>query len=405
MRCLACNTDSVASVLDLGLQPLANCLLKRREDLFSSYPLGLVCCPACGHGQLSHFVSAKELFDHYLYASGGCDSLREYFSWFAAEVGRLLSPGADVLEIACNDGTLLGELKPFGYNLLGVDPAANLVEIARSRGFDVIGDFWPCFQAINGRQFDLIVGMNVLAHTPDPHAFLLGVRSALKPDGICLIQTSQARMLLNGEFDTIYHEHFSFFTPRSMATLAARAGLELRAVKLVQVHGTSFAFILTRTECQRDVTDFLASGPYGVQPPSVAAGIIDQITGSGEQYQGFGAAAQARMARVKEACAAHRGSGHPICFVGAAAKAITFLHAAGIRPDHVYDEAPLKIGRYIPGIDVCIEALADIALVNTPLIVISAWNFRDILTAKLKSLLGSRNSEFLVYFPEVEQYK
>lgn len=405
MHCLACNNSGLRAVLDLGQQPLANHLLENKDDPFAVHPLGLMCCPRCGHGQLSHFVSPEELFRHYFYASGTSGSLGAYFEWFCAEAAKVFAPGSDILEIACNDGSLLARFKPYGFNLTGVDPAGNLVGVARARGLEVIGDFWPCPDAIGSRKFDLIVGMNVLAHTPDPCAFLAGVGKALKDDGLCVIQTSQANMLVNGEFDTVYHEHFSFFTPGSMATLAARAGLVLRAVNRVDIHGVSFAFVLSRPGCRRDVSGFLAAGPYGVEHGLVPGPLDGRITGSLEQYDEFGRTARERMAKVVDLVGKHRAAGRKICFVGAAAKATTFLHAAKIKPDRVYDEAPLKIGRYIPGLGLPIEPLAGIAAIGEPLIVISAWNFRKELAFKVKGILPGKSCPFLVYFPEVEEFR
>ncbi|MDQ2764392.1 MAG: hypothetical protein M3Y22_13220, partial [Pseudomonadota bacterium] len=188
---------------------------------------------------------------------------------------------------------------------------------------------------------------------------------------------------------------------RMRGCLRARAGLELRSVSLVDVHGTSFAFVLAKPDADRDISGFLTSAPYGVPCPASA----DDATGSADQYNRFGEAADARMARVREILAVHRAAGRAICFVGAAAKAITFLHTAGIKPDHVFDEAPLKVGRYIPVIDLPIQPLADIVAIERPLIVIAAWNFRSELTAKIKRLMAENDLRFLVYFPEVEEYQ
>jgi SAM-dependent methyltransferase len=401
MRCLVCNSDDLHPVLDLGRQPLANYLLERPDDPFGSYPLGLMCCADCSHGQLSHFASPEDLFRHYLYASGTSGSLGKYFDWFCDETVRMFPAGSDILEIACNDGSLLARLQSGGFNLLGVDPASNLTVEARARGLEVIDEFWPCPDALGGRKFDLIVGMNVAAHNPDPYAFMTGVAAALKANGVCVIQTSQANMLANGEFDTIYHEHFSFFTPNSMAVLARRAGLELRAIELVDVHGVSFAFVLAKPDCRRDVSTYLTTPPYGLRRLPLPAGNSCPVS----QYEAFGKAARERMARVSEICAGHRAAGRDICFVGAAAKAITFLHAAGIKPDYVYDEAPLKIGRYIPGVGAPILPLTEVVAARDPLIVMAAWNFREELTAKVRRLTPGARPRFLVYFPQVEEYQ
>lgn len=405
MPCLACDANSLATAIDLGRQPLANYLLKQPGEAYPVYPLGMSFCRDCGHGQLSYFVSPEELFVHYLYASGTSGSLGRYFDWFCDHTAAEFNAAeAEVLEVACNDGSLLARLAERGFKVLGVDPATNLAEEGRRRGLDILCEFWPCPDAVGDRKFDLVVGMNVLAHTPTPFAFLKGVERVLKDDGLCVIQTSQANMLVNGEFDTIYHEHFSFFTPHSMRMLASRAGLELRAVNLADIHGTSFIFVLAKPACRRDAASFLASGTYALEHSVSMGPIASRITGSAEQYGLFSQAAHARMAKVREIVAEHRDRGGEICFVGAAAKAITFMHAAGIRPDHVYDEAPLKIGCIVPGIDRVIEPLTAITETKDPLVVISAWNFRDELCRKVKNIVGRDEMSFVVYFPEVEAF-
>ncbi len=402
MRCLACDGTRLSTGIDLGQQPLANHLLGRPDEAYRTYPLCMNYCQDCGHGQLSYFASPEELFAHYLYASGTSASLGSYFDWFSEQVAATFDPAeTDILEVACNDGSLLARLAARGFRVLGVDPAVNLAEEGRRLGLNILAEFWPCPKGVGERKFDLIIGMNVLAHTPTPFDFLKGVEQALKDDGICLIQTSQANMLVNGEFDTIYHEHFSFFTPNSMRMLAARAGLQVRAVNLVDIHGTSFAFVLSKPGCRRDIGAFLASGDYVVEHSQDTGPVAGQITGSAEQYGIFKDVANARIDKVRQIVAAHRRRGGDICFVGAAAKAITFMHAAGIQPDHVYDEAPLKIGRRIPGIDRVIEPLAAIAETRNPLVVLSAWNFKEELSRKVKIIMGNDDLQFLVYFPEV----
>ena len=406
LHCLACGGTNLAMALDLGAQPPANFLLERPEDAYPIYPLGLTWCRDCGHGQLPFLVAPEELFRHYLYASGTSGTLGRFFDWFRDETARVFPKGARLLEIACNDGSLLGRLAAAGFATLGVDPAENLVAEARRDGLDVLAEFWPCPEALGDRAFDLIIGMNVLAHNPAPFEFLCGVREALSRDGICVIQTSQANMLVNGEFDTIYHEHYSFFTPRSMAALTRRAGLEIRAVKLVDVHGTSFAFLLAKPGGGRDIEGYLSSPPFAVAAGDAHGSIVSRVTGSDTQYQTFAETARARMETVRRIIARHRAAGRRICAVGAAAKALVFLHAAGLRPDYVYDEAPLKIGRFIPAMGVPILALDRIAGLDEPaLIVISAWNYRNELARKVRDRRPGRNDTFLVYFPEVEEFE
>jgi hypothetical protein len=398
--CLACGSPALARVLDLGEQPPANLLLEDPSAPYPTYPLGLAHCRDCGHGQLTYFVPPSELFRDYPYASGTSGTLGAYFDWFCTEVVGRFERTARVLEIACNDGSLLSRLVRAGYRILGIDCAENLTAAARERGLPVVTEFWPCPGALGGRRFDLIIAMNVLAHTPEPLAFLEGVAAALADDGVCVVQTSQAKMLINGEFDTIYHEHYSFFTPRSIAVLARRAGLRLQSLNMVDIHGSSFAAILTKPGCRRQLSSFLQSPPYAVAPDAIAL-----IDGSPAQYAGFARAARQRIAAVRAIVARSRAARRKICCVGAAAKGATFLHSAGIVPDCIYDEAPLKIGRYLPGIGCAIRPLEEIAVECSPLLVVlSAWNFRDELTRKTRALKPDGDVSFLVYFPVVEEF-
>src|SRR5262249_43720126 len=158
--------------------------------------------------QLGYFVDPERLFSHYVYASGTSRTLGEYFAWFADQVVNLVGTGAKILEIGCNDGSLMLRLAERGLRVRGVDPARNLVAHAHANGLDVVCDLWPT-NTLGDTRFDLVVAQNVLAHNSNPLAFLKKIGEALSDRGICVVQTSQAAMLSNGEFDTIYHEHCS----------------------------------------------------------------------------------------------------------------------------------------------------------------------------------------------------
>jgi SAM-dependent methyltransferase len=359
----------------------------------------LMYCAICGHGQLSHFMPPEELFSHYLYASGTSGTLRGYFSWFRDQIAAVYPNEKRVLEIACNDGSLLALFAQADYATLGVDPARNLTEQARRQGLHVIDAFWPCPDKLKS-QFDLVVAMNVLAHTPTPLAFMQGIRDALTKDGVALIQTSQALMLDNGEFDTIYHEHYSFFTEHSFAVLTRRAGLEPRRTVLTDIHGVSSVSIVTHPGTPPPPVDLLAHGAFAVPRDSPVMQRFREIKGTPRQYRRFGDLALGRMKEVGRHVTRARQKGRAIGFVGAAAKSLTFLHAAQLRPDHLYDEAPLKIGMFAPGLDLAVEPLDAISGIDEPmLIVLSAWNFAPELAQKTRLRRPSRGDQFLVYFP------
>jgi 2-polyprenyl-3-methyl-5-hydroxy-6-metoxy-1,4-benzoquinol methylase len=400
--CIVCDA-AVAEVLDLGMQPLANSLLKNPAETFDSYPLGLAGCSHCGHAQLSHFADPSLLFEDYLYASGTSRTLQLYFDWFASALKNHLHPGARVLEIASNDGSLLSRLAAEGLQVFGVDPAANLSNIARSKGYSVLTGFFP--EAAPDGQFDAIIAMNVCAHTPDPLYFMQGLAKALKPDGLALIQTSQALMIANGEFDTIYHEHYSFYSVASMRELAKRVGLVLQQVELVSVHGTSFLFILRQSGASERVLKL--EGAFHVSwPDPVPSSLTPAFTGAEavSGFKSFALSAHRLMQDVQNRIRDHRNLGRDIALVGVAAKALTFVRAAEIPVDIYFDEAALKIGLYVPGAQVPVRHLSEISdLDRETVFIIGAWNFAAELIEKMRALPAKAQHRILVHLPRIRE--
>lgn len=379
------------------MQPHANDFadtlqLKFRESL------RLRGCSVCGHAQQAVFVRPDILFEDYHYASGTSRSLKQYFDHYAAELARQLPSSARILEVACNDGSFLDSLAAQGFKALrGVDPAANIVATARAKGLDVDIDFFtPAYAKAHAQRYDLIVGQNVLAHTPDPLGLLQAAAAVLAVGGEIHIQTSQANMLFNGEFDTVYHEHYSFFGAHSMRTLARRAGLELVHLSYPAVHGTSFRFVLRK------------SGTAGTADASVTRRLAEEVQRGlldGRCFAAFSALAQDRVARYRTHLSEWHAQGRTVVGVGVAAKSVTFFNYAGVFPDHVVDEAPLKIGRYLPGSAVRVAPLAGVAdYPRNTVFVVGAWNFFNELHDKISTVRGGQGGGdlFVRYLPEME---
>jgi len=404
--CIVCDAQT-RPLLDLDRQPLANVLLGDATQASQAYPLGLAVCPRCTHGQLTHFLGPVALFRDYLYASGTSGTLRAYFRWFAAALGRCVRPGARVLEIASNDGSLLGCLADEGFDVTGVDPADNLNQLAVAAGRKVLTGFFPDTRP-DGRS-DVVIAMNVAAHTPAPLQFLEGVAGVLAPGGVAIIQTSQALMIGNGEFDTVYHEHYSFFTVASMRTLAARAGLRVEAVRLVSVHGVSFMFVLRRADETGPAIPFVGDPTFAVAWPDPAPAFLSpEFAGSHADaaYAAFAAKAKRSMGEVAARVREHKAQGRQVALVGVAAKALTFIRAAGIVPDIYLDEAALKVGRLVPGAATSIAPLSSIATsTRDTVFLIGAWNFADELIAKIKSFNLAFESTFLIHFPQLRELR
>jgi SAM-dependent methyltransferase len=401
---LACGIDSVSSVLDLGFQSNVNRLISDHSSHIPKYPLGVSACLSCGHGQLSHQVDPKELFVDYLYASSTSETLKEYSRNFAAGISRTFQTPR-VLEIASNDGIMLLEFQRIGISAVGVEPAKRMVAQARALDLSVIEDFWPT-QKLPRQKFDLVLGQNVLAHTPSPLGFLSAVRDVLEDDGLALFQTSQADMLFNGEFDTVYHEHYSFFCENSASKLSERAGLKLMGVIYTPIHGVSSIYVFgfessrTRLNFNKLVRVFGEMGLSETTAPPASKSLLRKSR-TIEDWELFAKKAKNRMDEVSAIVAAARAEGFQIVAVGAAAKGLTFLKAAEIGIDFLLDEAVDKIGKWADGLQVQIKPLTQIQDLHKPFFILTAWNFADELERKIRTTKRFEEVGFLAYFPEV----
>lgn len=403
-HCLCCGSADLRPVLDLGVQPPANSYAVSAGEHIESFPLGLNVCGDCWHAQLTYCVDRQQLFDRYAYVSGTSGTLNRFFNWFAKTLSGVLPSGARVLELAANDGSLIREMQAAGLTCVGVDPASNIVATAQAAGLPIVLGYWPQAAAQVDGLFDAMVCMNVVAHVDDPLAFLVGCKQKLAPNGVVMVQPSQARMFANGEFDTIYHEHISFFNTRSMARLAERAGLKLVDAFMVKIHGDSPVYVLQHADATHcpPLKEAFSQGPFAI-PEDLYA--FEQASALYEwpTYARFEKDARSVIDDVVRTVKQYEGDGYDVVFVGAAAKAMTVINAAGIRPTHFLDENPMKIGLHAPGCGTLIEGLDAVSsLSRRTLFVLSAWNFRHELAAKLRARGVPQGSRFYSYFPKPE---
>jgi 2-polyprenyl-3-methyl-5-hydroxy-6-metoxy-1,4-benzoquinol methylase len=246
-NCLCCDSN-IYTILDLGEQPPANSYLKNPNDTELFFPLKLNYCEKCTHLQLSHAINPDILFRDYLYVSGTSTTLKEYFDNFVKIVqdNCLNKNSLKVLDIACNDGSQLNSFKSFGHDTYGIDPAVNLYPLS-SKLHNIVCDYLT-INAISqfDTKFDAIIAQNVFAHNSYPKTFLEICKEYLSDDGTIFIQTSQADMVKYGQFDTIYHEHISFFNMNSMKNLVDGVGLSLNKIIKTPIHGNSYVFIINK---------------------------------------------------------------------------------------------------------------------------------------------------------------
>ena len=392
-ECICCDNDKLDLVLDLGSQPLANSYHDGSEQL-PEFPLGLNLCTKCYHLQLTHIVNPDLLFKNYLYVSGTSNTLRKYFEWFVNFVSEYtgLNRGS-ILDIACNDGTQLDFFKSNGWETFGIDPSENLFETS-SKNHNIICDYFNHTQF--NRKFDVITAQNVFAHNEEAKEFLESCYELMDDDSLLFIQTSQSEMISNNEFDTIYHEHLSFFNINSFNELTKRTKLHLIDVVKTPVHGISYVFVLSK----KKINCYLVENLISVEKEK---GLLSNTT-----YEIYKNNVLNIIDSFVECINKFRNDGYKIIGYGAAAKGMTFLNFAKIPMDYIIDDNPLKVGLLTPGTNTEIKSIEflneyddDDSIVFVPL----AWNFFDEIKQKVQKTRNNHKDVFLRYFPKIQIIK
>jgi SAM-dependent methyltransferase len=380
-KCLCCGGINLEDILNLNNQPLANSYLDSADEAEHIYPLGINYCMDCTHIQLTHVVDPDKLFKHYLYVSGTTKTLKDYFDWFVDFTGKY-TEGKKVLDIACNDGTQLDSYKTKGFTTYGIDPAENLYP-ASSKNHSIVCDYFTSAEQFDTK-FDIITAQNVFAHNSYPKEFLESCKDALDTNGCIFIQTSQADMVANNQFDTIYHEHISFFSVKSFCALAHRAGLNVIDVTRTPIHGTSFVFVLSKD-----------------LPDQSEKFIAEEQTLTYRTMLKYASNCIRIAKETKAMVEALQKQGIKVIGYGAAAKGNTFLNFSKFNLDYIVDDNNLKHNKFSPGSKIPILHPDTLFGEEGEICVVPlAWNFFD----EIKSKVLSRKSDkinFLKYFPEV----
>lgn len=391
--CFCCENDNLKTILDLGNQPLANDYHYNSTPQ-EEFPLKLNLCDNCFHLQLSHTVNPDLMFKHYLYVSGTSQTLKDYFSEFAKKTLEYNPKAKNILDIACNDGTQLDSYKDLGLDTYGIDPAENLVPVALSKGHNVVCDYFNT-QTINkfDDKFDIITAQNVFAHTKYVSDFLHSCSKLMKDTSVLFIQTSQANMVLNNEFDTIYHEHLSFFNTKSMKALVERCGLVLSDVFKTDIHGTSYVFVITKT-------DFLdKTGTQEMLKLEEEKGLYDVLT-----YPEYALKCYNATFKLKKFLEELKEENYLLIGYGAAAKGNTFLNFGKIDLDFIIDDNPLKQNLFTPGRNIKIVSsnfLSSLDPSQKIAFIPLAWNFYDEIKIRIKNKRDNNNDLFIKYFPNL----
>lgn len=389
INCVACNGKKLQSILDLGNQPLANDFVDSNEE-FETYPLELMHCLNCSHSQISVSVNPSRLFREYSYVSSTSETLDNYFGVLANKILLEFGPSGKILDIGSNDGSFLTKFLKTNWLSIGIDPAINLIPSSLAAGILTIPSFFNQSVAkVIASDFDVIVAMNIFAHTSDPLEILLSMRHCLKENGRIYIQTSQADMFLTGQFDTVYHEHISFFNVKSMKILLERSGLYLANATIVPIHGGSYLWEITKSPLTKSSIDREAHEEQ--------MGFYKE-----KLYKNFSNTAKSCALKVKNIVKEFRENNYSIVSYGAAAKGNTFINYSGIKLDHIFDDTPQKIGRRSPAGGCLVSNPETLRQIESPVLIICpAWNFREEIFRKVRMYRTNKNDQFLTYFPEI----
>lgn len=387
-KCICCGGSNLELLLDLNNQPLANSYHDNTKNL-PEYPLGVNLCKDCYHIQLTHIVNPDLLFKDYLYVSGTSKTLKDNFEWFSNFILEYVGKCNSVLDIACNDGSQLDCFKNKGIDTYGIDPAENLHKLS-SENHNVICDYFN--SSFYDRTFDVLIAQNVFAHNENAKQFLDNCSDIMDDNSYLFIQTSQAEMVQNNQFDTIYHEHISFFNINSMNELAKRTNLNLVDVIKTPVHGISYLFVFSK----KDINKHLIQNYIEVEKQR---GLL-----SNDLYKRYQNNVVSVVKDFKTTIEQYRSKGFKIIGYGAAAKGMTFLNFANTKMDIVIDDNPLKQNLYTPGTNTIIKPASYIKTFDQSdkiLFIPLAWNFYKEIKKRIKNERNNSNDLFVEYFPNL----
>jgi C-methyltransferase C-terminal domain/Putative zinc binding domain/Methyltransferase domain len=403
LECRFCAKPLRTTFVDLGMQPLSNAYVAAdaANGMEHFYPLHARVCEACFLVQVPELTSPKSIFAEYAYLSSMSDSWLEHAKRYAETATARFDLGKKslVVEVASNDGYLLQFFKGNGIPVLGIEPAANVAKIAESKGIPSLAEFFGTRLArrlvAEGRQADLLVGNNVLAHVPDLNDFVKGLQMMLAPAGVLTMEFPHlARLIAENQFDTIYHEHFSYFSFGTVERVFRAQGLRVFDVDELRTHGGSL-----RVYCQR------AEGEPRPETLRVAAlRAAEHETGLDriETYAGFRERVMETKRRLLEVLIDRKRANKRIVAYGAAAKGNTLLNFCGIRTDfldYVADRSPLKQGKLLPGTRIPIVAPERIGETKPDCVLILPWNIKEEVAAQLAHV-RKWGGELLVPIPE-----
>ncbi len=431
-RCRFCRAPLKHVFVDLGVSPLANSYL-RQSDLGRMepfYPLIVYVCSSCYLVQLEELGRPGEIFSEYAYFSSVSSSWLEHARSYAAMARERFGLGEEslVIEVGSNDGYLLRFFREAGIPVLGVEPAANVASEADKAGVPTLVRFFDGNLAnelvASGRKADLVIGNNVLAHIPATNDFLAAVKTILKPGGVITMEfPSLLNLIEEKQFDTIYHEHYSYYSLTTIVKIFAVHDLEIFDVDRLNTHGGSLRIYaqlsrstpgddrrIDQQNGEQSLSGALACNGYrhvDTEGQARVTALLAEEKAKGLQamatYEAFGAEVQAVKRRVLQFMIAAREEGKTIAGYGAPAKGVTLLNYCGIGRDFIdytVDLNPYKQGLYLPGCRIPIYAPEKIMETKPDYLLILPWNLKEEITSQMKAI-RAWGGRFVTLIPEV----
>lgn len=389
MICRSCGGERFGEVIDLGPMPLVNNLMRSENEIAPRWPLHVVFCRACSLMQLTETPPPGAMFDEYLYFSSQSQTMVEHAKGL---VHRFVKPGDRVLEIASNDGYLLKHAIGKAKDVLGVEPAKNIAAYANSIGVPTRCAYFNRETAEQLRaewgEADAMIANNVLAHVPDPNEIAAGIAVMLSASGVAHIECPSAiRMIESCAFDTIYHEHYSYFTLTALKSLFNRHGLKIVGIELLPIHGGSFHVQIARDGDEREVLKQVEN--------ERKRGVCDD-----RFHRDFAE----RVQRIRRELDNAINQFKRVVAMGAAAKGIVLLNAFDLRSDRiawVADVSPHKQGRFVPGTGQPIVSPDRLLLERPDAALLLPWNLRDEILERNRGF-RDQGGRFIVPIPSVE---
>lgn len=405
MKCRHCHTPLTQRFLDLGSAPPSNAYMSR-ADLQKPetwYPLRLFVCNHCWLVQTEDHVAEDTVFNtDYAYFSSTSQSWLAHAKTYSDLVTDRFGLDCDsfVVEVASNDGYLLRNFVARSIPCLGIEPTSSTADAAEALGVPTLRAFFGSTLAArlagDGRKADLIVGNNVFAHVPDINDFTAGLATILKPDGVVTLEFPHLMRLVEfAQFDTVYHEHFSYLSLMVVARIFAQAGLRIFDVEELPTHGGS----LRVYGCHRDSGHIETTAVKAIMVEERGRGMAEQ-----GYYQGFQAKADAIKNGLIQFLLDAKRDGRSVAGYGAAAKGNTLLNYAGVRPDllpFICDAAPAKIGKFMPGSRIPVFDPSVLRSNRTDFLIILPWNILEEVRAQ-NADLAEKGTRFVTAVPKLK---